>query len=127
MQSNITFLKDYITSDESLQFNKAVNTLLEYLSASKTSLNTIGKLNHIADALSIEGLLLNVVHRDGIYRIQFKNPDVKKCLFDGGSILELYTFQQERKKSDHCLVGGTSIGTEACILRAGFCSMEIRW
>ena len=57
------------------------------------------------DDLAAEGILLDVEHTNGRYRFSFKNQGIKECLWEGGSILELHTFQQQKKDSDDCRVG----------------------
>lgn len=59
-------------------------------------LKTVSKLNNIVDDLATEGILLDVEHANGRCRFRFKNQSIKECLWEGGSILELYTFQKQK-------------------------------
>lgn len=79
--------------------------MVNALTASGTKLKNINKLNEIVDALADEGILLDVEHANGHYRFRFKNQEIKECLWEGGSILELHTCQKESKTSDECQVG----------------------
>ena len=79
--------------------------MLQMLSESKTKLNTSTKLNELLDALEEAGVLSDVVHSKKEYQFRFKNSFVKECLWDGGSILELYIYRCEKKKSNDCRVG----------------------
>lgn len=88
-----------------LQVSKRVQTVINALATSGTKLKSINKFNEIVDALTEEGILLDVEHANGHYRFRFKNQEIKDCLWEGGSILELHTCQKESKTSDECQVG----------------------
>ena len=88
-----------------LQVSKRAQTVITALSTSGTKLKSINKLNEIVDALEEEGILLDVEHTNGHYRFRFKNQEIKDCLWEGGSILELHTCQKESSTSDECQVG----------------------
>lgn len=88
-----------------LQVSKRAQTVITALSTSGTKLKSINKLNEIVDALEEEGILLDVEHTNGHYRFRFKNQEIKDCLWEGGSILELHTCQKESRTSDECQVG----------------------
>lgn len=99
------FLRVNMIPDTNLQVSKRTSEIFETLSESKTKLNTPAKLNQIIDDLAEEGLLLDVEHTNGRYRFRFKNQDIKDCLWEGGSILELHTYQKQKIISDDCRVG----------------------
>ena len=88
-----------------LQVSKRVQTVSSALAESNTKLKTIKKLNEIVDALSEAGVLYDVEHSNGHYRFKFKNQEIKDCLWEGGSILELHTCHKESRDSDECQVG----------------------
>lgn len=100
-----TFLRDNFGSWEGLDINSSAGRMHAALAASKTKLKTPDKLNELLDALQKAGVLLDVVYNKERYQFRFKNQFVKDCLWDGGSILELYIYQCEKKKSDDCRVG----------------------
>lgn len=87
------------------QVSKRSQTVITALSSSNTKLKTINKLNDIVDALSDAGVLLDVERVNGHYRFRFKNQEIKNCLWESGSILELHTCQKESEESDECKVG----------------------
>lgn len=99
------FLREYMIPDEDLFVSKSTSDLLSALSCSRTKLNTLYKLNNLVDDLSAQGLLLNVKHDTNSYRFKFKNQDIKDCLWEGGSILELHTYLKEKKTADDCKMG----------------------
>lgn len=99
------FLRANMVPDANMQVSKRAQTVLNALTASTTKLKTVNKLNSIVDDLAAEGILLDVEHTNGRYRFRFKNQSIKECLWEGGSILELHTFQKQKKDSDDCRVG----------------------
>lgn len=99
------FLRSNFNSEEGLCINISAKRMLSALAASKTKLNKQAKLDELLDALEAAGVLCDVVHEKGKYQFRFKNQFVKDCLWDGGSILELYVYLREKKKNDDCRVG----------------------
>lgn len=99
------FLQEHMVSGEGLQVSENVKTVLEALGASNNKLKNVKKLNSIVDDLAAEKILLDVRHTNGEYCFRFKNQSIKDCLCDCGRILELHTFLEEKKNSDHCMVG----------------------
>ena len=99
------FLKEHFIPNDDLQVSASATTIVDALHESKTILDTPNELNHILDSLMQEGILLNVVHRNGVYGFEYKNSQIKDCLFDGGSILEIQTYLEEAEKADDCLLG----------------------
>ena len=100
-----TFLRSCFCSEEGLIISTSAKRMLSALAASKTKLNKAAKLNEILDGLEDAGVLLDVVHSKEKYQFRFKNQFIKECVWDGGSILELYIYLSEKKKSDDCRVG----------------------
>ena len=99
------FLRANMVPDAGLQVDKSFQAVLDALSASKSKLKTIVSLNDIVDDLAADGILLDVEHANGVYRFRFKNRSIKDCLWEGGSIFELHTFQEQKKESDDCRAG----------------------
>ena len=91
--------------DSKLQVSKPARTVLFALQQSTTRLRTFRKLCDIIDALAAEGILLDVEHANGHFRFRYKNDAIKECLWEGGSILELHTYQKEMGHSDEIQVG----------------------
>lgn len=99
------FLRENMNLDDSLMVSCSVTDVIIYLRNSHNVLDTPKKLNSLLDALAEEGLLLNVRHADGRYQFQFKNEEVKKCLWSGGSILEMYVYHRISAEGNECRVG----------------------
>lgn len=99
------FLRANFVPDENLNVNTRTSTVVSALSESKTKLKNINKFNNIVDELDAVGILLNVERSNEQYRFTFKNQEVKDCLWEGGSILELHVYQKEKTQSDECKVG----------------------
>lgn len=99
------FLRNTMVPVNELRVSKDAHTVVNALNASTSCLNTINKLNEIVDQFANAGILLDVVHQNGQYRFTFKSQEIKDCLWEGGSILELHTCLRESKKSSECKSG----------------------
>ncbi len=99
------FMRTHLVPNGNMQVNRRAGKVVQVLSESSNKLNNVKKLNQIIDALGEAGILQEIVHTDGKYQFKFKNEDIKNCLWEGGSILELHTYQQEINCSDECQVG----------------------
>lgn len=99
------FLARYMAPDEDLTVRQDARYIANKIRKSTTKLNDLRIFHSILDALAMKGLLLGLQHADGRYYFRFKNEWVSDCILEGGSVLELHTFQQERKNSDDCRVG----------------------
>lgn len=99
------FLRAHMVPNESLQVSKDAKTIRDALSSFGNMLDKPDELHPLLDALAEKGLLLDLKHDEQEYRFRFKNQAIKDCIWEGGSILELHTFQQERNVSDDCRVG----------------------
>jgi hypothetical protein len=99
------FIRTHMVPDENLCVNCNADKILKALADSLSKLNSPIKLNKLMDELADAGALLDVKHANGKYRFRFKNDEIKRCLWEGGSILELHTYQKERQQRDDCKVG----------------------
>ncbi len=99
------FLRSNMELGRNLEIRENKSYVLQALKSSKSMLNTEKKLNSIVDDLAKEGLLLDVNHSGNMYIFRFKNESIKECIWEGGSILELHVYQNEKKISDDCIVG----------------------
>ena len=91
--------------DEHLQVCRNTKKVASELASSGGKLRKIGRLNQIIDRLAEKGILLDVVHDAETYRFRFKSREVKDCIWESGSILEMNTYGKVREKSDDCRVG----------------------
>ncbi|MCR5432508.1 MAG: DUF1887 family protein [Lachnospiraceae bacterium] len=99
------FLRTNMVPDENLEVSEKTAIVTIELRESRTKLRSLSKLNAIIDDLAACGILTGVSHTAGEYRFCFKNQKIKECLWEGGSILELHTYESEKKNSDDCEVG----------------------
>lgn len=99
------FLRQHMVPNDELVVNVGEDVVKKNLQKSKTKLNTVGELNDILEELAIAGVIRNLKHSSGRYSFAFKNEAMKELVWEGGSILELRTYQQERTISDDCRVG----------------------
>lgn len=99
------FLRENFVPDNNLTVHKSSKYVVDALHNNKNNLTAPGILNEILDKLKETGALLGVRHDQGGYVFQYRNEDIKKCLWDGGSILEMYIFRQVQKDTDDCMIG----------------------
>lgn len=99
------FLRENFVPDDNLTVHKSSKSVVDALHNNKNNLTAPGILNEILDKLEKSGALLGVRHDQRGYVFQYRSEDVKKCLWDGGSILEMYIFRQVHKDADDCMIG----------------------
>ncbi len=99
------FLREHMMPEKSLHASIETQKARSMLANMGRALNTMDEFNTIIDALVDEGLIINLHRDDDYYNFTYKSQAVKECLRDGGSTLELYTYEKERERSDYCMVG----------------------
>lgn len=91
--------------DDNLKVCRSSQSIVSALHANNNSLTAPKILNEILDKLGEAGALLDVRHDSKGYAFRYRSEDIKQCLRDGGSVLEMYTFQQENISADDCMIG----------------------
>lgn len=91
--------------DDNFMVSKTKDEVRKALLTMKAKPNALEKINEILNKLSIAGVLLDVTYSKKQYRFRFKNQNIKDCLWEAGSILELHTYLKEYNRSDECRVG----------------------
>lgn len=99
------FLRENMSPDEEGRVYRKESTVLRALADSSNKLKSAHKFYQIMEDLARAGAILDLKHSEGKYQFRFKNKAIKGYLWDGGSILELYSFLQEKGHSDECRVG----------------------
>ncbi len=66
---------------------------------------SLEELNAILDALAECGILTQVKHDEEEYAMTVKSREIRNVLLDGGCVLELHTYMQEKSQNDDCRVG----------------------
>ena len=99
------FLRTKMIPDETLQVSRKTKKVIADLGTFGGRLRKIERFNAIIDALAEKGILLNVVHDSENYRFRFKNREIKDCIWQSGSILEMNVYGKEKLTSDDCRVG----------------------
>ena len=66
---------------------------------------TPGRFNEILDACEEAGFLKNVKHTDGRVAFTFVDDDIRRCICDPGSALEIYTRHCLETKGSDCRIG----------------------
>ncbi len=99
------FLRKSLVPNEELIVHRTAAGVLADLAKSPTQLKTPAQLNRILDAVAAKGLILDLTHANGTYHFRFKSAEVKNCIWEVGSILELQVYQNESRTSDLCRMG----------------------
>ena len=99
------FLRENMSPDEEGRVYRKESTVLKALADSSNKLKSAHKFYQIMEDLARAGAILDLKHSEGKYQFRFRNKAIKGYLWDGGSILELYTYLQEKGHSDECRVG----------------------
>ena len=99
------FIRVCFVPDEKMLVAVSARTVINKLQEPNNTLRTVKKLNDILDDLAAGGVITNLVHSDGKYSFKYKNDRVRHLLWEGGSILEMHVYQQEKSNSDHCGAG----------------------
>ena len=99
------FLRENMIPEKDLLVERNEETILNALNKDNSELKTQYRLNVILGDLADIGVITEYSRNDGKYHFRFKNENIKQILWDGGSILELHTYQIERDRSDDCMMG----------------------
>ena len=99
------FLRGNFVPDSNLKVNRPSHEIISALYDSGTDLKAPQILDKILDTLGSAGILLNVKHDERRYAFQYRDENIKKCLWEGGSALEMYTYQQVKNSADDCKIG----------------------
>ena len=99
------FLRENMSPDDEGRVYRKESTVLKALADSSNKLKSAHKFYQIMEDLARAGAILDLKHSEGKYQFSFKNKAIKGYLWDGGSILELYSYLQEKEHSDECRVG----------------------
>ena len=100
-----SFVRGELNTDYGLIVRKNPYDLRNALTNNSSDFNTLRVLFDIIDDLEDVGALESVVHNNGKFSFKYKNQAIKDCIFDGGCILELHTYLEEKKNSDYCEIG----------------------
>lgn len=100
------FLRDRMRPSDGLEVSVNSRHVYNLLKSNENSaLRGIDKLNEILDSLNRIGILPKVERNAEKYTVSYKNEAIMESLFEGGSVLELYTCYVESQTTDECLVG----------------------
>ncbi len=100
-----TFIRSHMVPDDNLRVCEDIAEIKKLLDESACNFSSEDKLNKILNDLSEEGLIKNLSRKKNKYSYTIKSQEVKDCLWDTGSSLELIVYLDEKEKSDECMVG----------------------
>ena len=113
------FLRTSMVPDENLRVVRKTEKVKAMLSFSGGRLRKIERFSEIIDRLAEKGVLKEVEHNDEIFRFRFKNREIKDCIWESGSILEMNVYGKEKAVSDDCRVG-VHLDWDGVIQQKGF-------
>jgi hypothetical protein len=99
------FIRNYMIPKNGLGISMESNDINRCLQISKTKLNTVKRLKSLLEKLNEAGIIQNYDYSAGMCRFNYKNKGLLSCLTDGGSVLELHVYLQEKIISDDCRIG----------------------
>jgi len=99
------FLRENMIPEKDYLVERKEETVLEALNKDNSELKTQFRLDVMLQDLADIGVITEYSRNNGKYHFRFKNENIKQCLWDGGSILELHTYQVEKERSDDCMMG----------------------
>lgn len=99
------FIINNMLPDNNLQVSMSKRSVQNALNSSKTKLKRKEELELLINELAHINILKNLEMNQNNYRFRFKSQMIKDCLWEGGSILELHTYQQEKLVCDDCMIG----------------------
>lgn len=91
--------------DHSLRVNVPASSVVSELHSGNTALKTHNQLIGVLEDLNNAGAITGFKCGNGTYSFQYTSEAVKDCLWEGGSVLELYIYHQYRRSSAHCKAG----------------------
>ncbi len=91
--------------DDSLLVNVSSQEVIQAIDKTNNKISTKEMLDRMIDELAAIGILQNVCNTSEKYSFRYKNEIIKECIWEGGSILELHTYQSEKLISKECEVG----------------------
>ena len=99
------YLRNRMVPDQNLRVCRNTKKVTAELASLGGKLKNIERFNRIIDDLSAKGILLEVKRNEETYRFRFKNKEVKNCIWESGSILEMNVYGKEKDVSDDCRIG----------------------
>ncbi len=99
------FCRKYFQMDTNLRVISNQCEIMEALNKNNSCLKKKVQLDAILDDLHKAGALLDMEQSAGRYSFRFKNKNIQSCIWEGGSVLELYTFNLYKDESDDCKMG----------------------
>ena len=97
--------KLFCPPDRELTVCKDMPYVQSCINKSGMKLNSVKVFNTIISDLQRAGVISGVSRSNGKYTLTYKSKSVMNCLWEGGSILELHTYMEEKSHSDDCRVG----------------------
>lgn len=98
-------LRDHMVPDAQLRVDISGQSVRQALNASPNNLRQVSQVQAALNDLAAAGILQDLSLEGDRYRFRYKDESLMECLWEGGSILELYTYELQRRESDDCRVG----------------------
>lgn len=100
------FLRDHMPVTERTHVATFAATVGQILANNeKNKVESVGNLKAILNELAVPGVIKNFKCDGGKISYDYKSEDIMLCLFEGGSVLELYVYLKEKGFCDDAGVG----------------------
>lgn len=101
----VNILKECFKPNDSLQVNVSAESVKQAIVSKNGALTSINEMKTIMLDLEKRGILKQIQITDKRCSFVYSSDLVWNCLRDGGSILELQTYNRMKKEVDDCMVG----------------------
>ena len=98
-------LRKKFEPDENLAIEVSFSEVSSMMKLQNSDLSTINEFTKILLELEKAGLIAGLDSKKKRYKFKFKNEAVRRCLWDGGSALELHVYRGIKRSSDDCKIG----------------------
>lgn len=99
------FMRTNMVPEHGLKVKRHETNVVSALRHEYASLDTLAELNELLQELADAELIENFAIENQEYHFEFKNEKIKDLIWEGGSILELHVYQQQKVDADDCNVG----------------------
>ena len=92
-------------SPVNLAISVRTKDLNQFFQSRKSRINSAKKLQSMLRKLADAGIIKDYRYDEEVCSFKYKNENMLHCLTEGGSVLELHVYYQEKEQADDCMVG----------------------
>lgn len=99
------FMHSEMDTDSTLTVSRTYSEMVSDFNAKNYKSFSATRMDSLVKELVAEGLICDYYNDGNVYTFRYANQDIKSIIWEGGSILELYTYRLLRDSFDDCRVG----------------------